>query len=79
MLLAILYVSEDNTKDASKVIRKVIKLFDGEISADYAEGLSEAIENGNERDYIASVAYNEKGLFGEISISAVVSMTQNLT
>ena len=77
--LAMLYVSEDNTKDASKVIRKVIKLFDGEISADYAEGLSEAIENGNARDYVASVAYLETGLFGEINIPVVENMAENST
>ncbi len=66
---AILNVKNGNSKEASKVLRKIIKLFDSEKSADYAMELSEAIENGNEVDFVNKTVCPGCGLFGEISLS----------
>ncbi|MDD6657108.1 MAG: AAA family ATPase [Lachnospiraceae bacterium] len=76
--LAMLYINEDNEKDASKILRKVIKLFDGEVAADYARGLADAIENEKGTEYINSVIFSERGLFGEINISVTEGISSSL-
>lgn len=66
--LAILYVSSNQTKEAGKVLRKAVRLFDGDKSADYAIELTEAIEAGNEKTFITEKEYIGEGLFGVINV-----------
>jgi SpoVK/Ycf46/Vps4 family AAA+-type ATPase len=61
--LAVLYVSNDQTKEAGKVLRKVIRLFDGDKAADYALELAEAIEAGREKSFVVEKRYEGEGLF----------------
>ena len=66
--LAILYVKNNQSKEAGKVLRKTVRLFDGDKSADYALELSEAINAGTETVFVASKLYVGEGLFGDLSI-----------
>lgn len=66
--LAILYVNNNQSKEAGKILRKTVRLFDGDKSADYALELSEAINSGTETVFVASKLYVGEGLFGDLSI-----------
>lgn len=66
--LAILYIKNGESKEAAKVLRKVVRLFSGDNSADFAEEFLNAISEGKEQEYIKSHPYEEKGLFDKLDL-----------
>lgn len=71
IMLAILHICNDEPQEATKLLRKVSRLFDGESSGDYAAGLIDALQNGTEEEYIRNQPYKEMGLFGKIGEGVV--------
>jgi len=80
--LAILYVRNDQTKEAGKVLRKVVRLFDGNKSADYAIELSEAIDASKEKTFVDDNKYLGEGLFGIVNVNpknkSIVEFTEEV-
>ena len=68
-------------KEAAKILRKVIRLFDGEKCADYAIELGNAISEGKEKEFVDHNNYDGEGLFGKIEWTdkVIVSDRENLS
>lgn len=77
MTLAIYHVENGESKEASKILRKVIRLFEGENDADYAQKMSDAIENGSVKEYMVNSPYKGKGLFENIKEEIVDDRSQS--
>ncbi|MBE5949634.1 MAG: AAA family ATPase [Lachnospiraceae bacterium] len=67
--LAMLYVEEGRDKEASKLCKKISRLFINGEAVDYAETLLEQIKAGNGREFISSVPWEKGNVFKYLSFS----------
>lgn len=65
--LAMLYINSGREKEASRLCKKVIRLFISGSSVDYAEKLLESIKNGNASSFILTNPWTTDSVFKHIS------------
>ena len=74
--LAVLYIQNEQPKEAGKVLRKAVRLFDGDKSIAYGRDLLEAISAGTENEFISKNNYAGDGLFEYIDVEAKIKETK---